>query len=292
MPRAAGLRKYARKAFTIPWNLLAFFGGLAAAVMSPWPDALAPLVLAAEFAFIGGMLSMKRFRDSVDAEEHAKLKETGAPGQLPASAIGEMLGTLSPEPRMRFHKLRLRCLEMQKLATGARGGNPLEIGAGDDLRRGSLDRLLWIFLRLLVSQESLRRFLRSTSDLLLAEKVKELAEQLARAEGDKDERLVTSLKDSVALANLRLDNFRRADKNAQFVMVELDRIESKIQTLTEMMVNRQDPDLLTSQVDQAAQSMTDTESAIKELQAITGMADQLTEPPPILDADLGGLLKA
>jgi len=292
MPPRAGLRKYFRRAFKIPWNLLAFFGGMAAAALSPWPDALAPLVMAAELAFLGGLVSMKRFRDAVDAEEHAKLKEVGAPGQLPASAVGELLGSLPPEPRMRFHKLRLRCLEMQKLATGARGGNPLSLGAGDDLRRGSLDRLLWIFLRLLVSQESLRRFLRSTSDLMLSQRATELAEQLARAETDKDDRLIASLKDSIALANLRLDNYRKADKNAQFVMVELDRIESKIQTLTEMMVNRQDPDLLTSQVDQAAQSMTDTESAIKELQTITGMADQLTDPPPILDADLGGLLKA
>ena len=37
--------------------------------------------------------------------------------------------------------------------------------------------------------------------------------------------------------------------------------------------------------------MTDTESAIKELQSITGMTDQLTEPPPILNADLSGVLK-
>jgi hypothetical protein len=292
MPARAGLRKYFRRAFKIPWNLLAFFGGMAAAVLSPWPDALAPLVMAGELAFLGGLVSMKRFRDAVDAEEHAKAKEVGTPGQLPASAVGELLGSLPPEARMRFHKLRLRCLEMQKLATGARGGSPLSIGTGDDLRRGSLDRLLWIFLRLLVSQESLRRFLRSTSDLMLSQKATELTEQLARAETDKDDRLIASLKDSIALANLRLDNYRKADKNAQFVMVELDRIESKIQTLTEMMVNRQDPDLLTSQVDQAAQSMTDTESAIKELQTITGMADQLTDPPPILDADLGGLLKA
>jgi hypothetical protein len=61
--------------------------------------------------------------------------------------------------------------------------------------------------------------------------------------------------------------------------------------MTEMMVNQQDPDLLSSQVDQAAQSMTATESAIKDLQSITGLSDQLTEPPPILDADLGGVLK-
>jgi hypothetical protein len=126
---------------------------------------------------------------------------------------------------------------------------------------------------------------------MLSQKVADLTAQLNKAKTDNDQRLVTSLTDSVALANLRLDNYQKADKNAQFVMVELDRIESKIQTLTEMMVNRQDPDLLASQVDQAAQSMTDTETAMKELQAITGMADQLTEPPPILGANLGGVLR-
>lgn len=291
MPQAAGLRRYLRKAIRIPWNILALAGGLVAAALSPWPDAMIPLVMAGELAFLGGLISMKRFRDAVDAEEYAKLREAGAPGQLPASAVGDLLTALLPEARMRFHKLRLRCLEMQKLAAGAQGTNPLATGSGDDLRRGSLDRLLWIFLRLLVSQESLRRFLRSTSELMLSEKVTELENQLKKAEGAKDERMIASLRDSVALANLRVDNYRKADKNAEYVAVELDRIESKIQTLTEMMVNRQDPDLLTSQVDQAAQSMTDTESAIKELQTITGMADQLTDPPPILDADLGGVIR-
>ena len=286
-----GLRRYIRKAFRIPWNLLAFAGGLVGAALSPWPDALIPLVVAGEMAFIGGIVSIKRFRDAVDAEEHARARATGTPGQLPPSALDEMLGTLPPEARMRFHKLRLRCIEMQKLATGVGGKSMTALDANNDLRRGSLDRLLWIFLRLLVSQESLRRFLRSTSEAQLTERVNELAGQLKQAEEAKDTRLITSLTDSVALANLRLDNYQKADRNAQFVMVELDRIESKIQTLTEMMVNRQDPDLLTSQVDQAAQSMTDTESAIRDLQTITGMADQLIDPPPILDADLGGVLK-
>ncbi|MGE0440873.1 MAG: hypothetical protein AB7L66_03840 [Gemmatimonadales bacterium] len=292
-PRRGGIRRYVRKALRIPWNLLALFGGLVGAALSPWPDALIPLVVAGEVAFIGGLVSIKRFRDAVDAEDAAKRREAGTAGQLPNSALTEALAALPQEARIRFHKIRLRCIEMQQLATGAAGGKGLSpIGGGDDLRRGSLDRLLWIFLRLLVSQESLRRFLRSTSDVQLTERVSDLDQQLKRAEAEGDERLITSLKDSVALAHLRLDNYRKADKNAQYVMVELDRIESKIQTLTEMMVNRQDPDLLTSQVDQAAQSMTDTESAIKELQTITGMADQLVEPPPILDADLGGVLKS
>jgi hypothetical protein len=70
-------------------------------------------------------------------------------------------------------------------------------------------------------------------------------------------------------------------KNRQFVSIELDRIEGKIQALAEMAVNRQDPDFLSSQVDSAAESMRQTEKAVSELQHLTGLADELQEPPPI-----------
>ncbi len=81
------------------------------------------------------------------------------------------------------------------------------------------------------------------------------------------------------MAELRLDNYGRARKNAEFVSIELDRIEGKIQALAEMAVNRQDPDFLSSQVDSAAESMRQTEKAVSELQHLTGLADQLDEPP-------------
>ena len=83
----------------------------------------------------------------------------------------------------------------------------------------------------------------------------------------------------------------RAKKNADFVSVELDRIEGKIQALAEMAVNRQDPDFLSSQVDSAAESMRQTEKAVSELQHLTGLADQLEEPPAILETDLRQVLR-
>ena len=90
------------------------------------------------------------------------------------------------------------------------------------------------------------------------------------------------------MGELRLDNFGRAKKNAEFVSVELDRIEGKIQALAEMAVNRQDPDFLSSQVDSAAESMRQTEKAVSELQHLTGLGEQLEEPPAILETDLRG----
>jgi hypothetical protein len=106
-----------------------------------------------------------------------------------------------------------------------------------------------------------------------------------------DDRILRSLQDSIAMAELRLDNYGRAKKNADFVSVELDRIEGKIQALAEMAVNRQDPDFLSSQVDSAAESMRQTEKAVSELQHLTGMADQLEEPPAILETDLRQVLR-
>ena len=79
--------------------------------------------------------------------------------------------------------------------------------------------------------------------------------------------------------------------SAEFVTIELDRLEGKIQALAEMAVNRQDPDFLSSQVDSAADSMRQTEKAVSELQHLTGLSDQLDEPPPILEADLRGVLR-
>jgi hypothetical protein len=57
-----------------------------------------------------------------------------------------------------------------------------------------------------------------------------------------------------------------------------------------MAVNRQDPDLISSQVDSAAESMRQTEKAVSELQHLTGLADELQDPPAILDADLRQVL--
>ena len=93
------------------------------------------------------------------------------------------------------------------------------------------------------------------------------------------------------MGELRLDNYGRARKNAEFVTIELDRIEGKIQALAEMAVNRQDPDFLSSQVDSAAESMRQTEKAVSELQHLTGLGEQLQEPPAILESDLREVLR-
>jgi hypothetical protein len=284
--RSAGVREYIKRAFLYRWNMLLFVGGLAAAVMSPWPDAVLPLVAAAEAAYLGGLIASPKFRSAIDAQVYQEARQPGAPAREAPRSLQQMVAALPLESRRRFEQVRERCLEMRGIANQVRGrtgeGQPAE-----DLNTSALDRLLWVFLRLLVSQEALNRFLLRTNPDEIRLRLGEAKAKLELQTAQGDERMTRSLQDSVAAHELRLDNYNRAQKNADFVRVELDRIEAKIHALTESAVNRQDPDMLSSQIDSVAESMQTTERAISELQHITGLVDELQEPPPILESDVG-----
>ena len=202
-----------------------------------------------------------------------------------------MLAGLPVDARTRFERLHARCLEMRGIAAGVRGAAGDRPGSAEEIRTPGLDRLLWLFLRLLLSKAALDRFLATMNEKEIAARLEELRKNLAAAQTGGDDRVVRSLQDSIAMSELRLDNYGRAKKNADFVSIELDRIEGKIQALAEMAVNRQDPDFLSSQVDSAAESMRQTEKAVSELQHLTGLADQLEEPPAILESDLRKVLR-
>jgi hypothetical protein len=289
-PQGAGLKDYLKEAFLFRWNLLFFLGGLAGAAIGPLPDVTVPLLVAGELAYLAALTSLPRFRAAIDARVHSArgttpVKDTAAP------SLVVMLAGLPGELRKRFEQLHARCVEMRHLAVGVRGASGRDAGSAEEIRTPGLDRLLWLFLRLLMSKNSLDRFLKTMSSEEINTRLEQLRKDLAAAQQANDERIVKSLQDSVAMAELRLDNYERAKKNAQFVSIELDRMESKIQALAEMAVNRQDPDLISNQVDSAAESMRQTEKAVSELQHLTGLADELQDPPPILDADLRQVLR-
>ena len=273
----AGMAEYLKRAFLYRWNLLLFLGGSAAAALTPFPDALIPLLLAAEVAYLGLLVSRPKFRDAIDAQVHKEAQEPGV--RQVGESLGQVMSSLSPESRRRFDALRSRCLEMKSIARGVGGQAP---SSSDELSTAAMDRLLWIFLKLLVSQQGLERFLRSTNDGEIRSRIEEAKKKAASSQ---DERFKRSLEDSVAAQELRLQNYKKAGDNEEYVRLELDRIEAKIQALAESSVNRQDPDALSSQIEGVAESVQSTEAAIRELHQITGLVDQMQEPPAILDAD-------
>jgi len=293
LPQGAGMPDYLKEAFLFRWNLLFLLGGAAAAALTPVAGVLLPLVAAAEVTYLTGLVSIPRFRAAIDAKVHATKTAAGQIGtvQPPPASLVTMLKGLPAEARARFERLHARCVEMRSIAAGVRGAAGDQTGGAEEIRTPGLDRLLWLFLRLLLSKTALDRFLQAMNEGEITKRLEDLRKSLATAQAGGDERVVHSLQDSIASGELRLDNYARAKKNAEFVSIELDRIEGKIQALAEMAVNRQDPDFLSSQVDSAADSMRQTEKAVSELQHLTGLADQLDEPPAILETDLREALR-
>lgn len=282
----AGVLDYLKEAFLYRWNLLFFAGAAVAAIISPTPDVLLPLVGAGELLYLAGLTAVPKFRAAIDAKVHARSRPAEVTAAPATPSIQHLLAGLRPEARHRFQNLRDRCLEMRRIARGVSGEAARVPSEVDRVRTPALDRLLWVFLRLLSSQQGLQRFLDTTDEAAIEARLRELRgkEEGARERGD--ERILRSLVDSIATTELRLDNYRKAASNAEFVAVELDRIEGKIQALTEMSVSHQDPDYISSQVDSVAESMQYTERAIRDLQHITGLGDDLETAPAIIDAPL------
>jgi phage terminase Nu1 subunit (DNA packaging protein) len=269
------MKDYLKEAFLFRWNLLFFLGGLAGAAMTPMAEVMMPLVTAVEMSYLAGLISIPRFRAAIDAKVHAARKGEPAAASAAPSLVS-MLEGLPADARQRFERLHTRCVDMRAIAVGVRGAAGSDSGSAEEIRTPGLDRLLWLFLRLLMSKSALGRFLDTMRNEDIVPRLEQLRRDLAAAQAAGDE---------------RLDNYERAKKNAQFVSIELDRIEGKIQALAEMAVNRQDPDFLSSQVDSAAESMRQTEKAVSELQHLTGLADELQEPPAILESDLRQVLR-
>ena len=288
----AGIREYLKSAFLYPWNLLLFVGGLGLAAMSPYPDALLPIVGGLELAYLTGLTALPRFRTAIDARlaKKARGEPIDAKSGSNQQTLERILESLPAPALRRFLILRQRCFEMRSIASGVRGQADGAHDSAESKRTPALDRLLYLFLRLLVSQHGLDRFLRSTSEKDLETRLTDVRTRFETAKAGGDERVTRSLQDSVADAELRLDNYRKASKDAEFVAIELERIETKIQALIEMGVSRQDPDYLSHQVTAAAESMQHTEDAVNQLQHLTGLADQIEEPPPILESNIGGLV--
>jgi len=137
----------------------------------------------------------------------------------------------------------------------------------------------------------IERVVLATDSEEIRRRLESVRQKLDEARAGDDQRLIRSLTDSLATQELRLDNHQKAERNAEFVAIELDRLEGKIQTLSEMAVNRQDPDFISREVDSVAESMHHTEAAISELSLVDGLIEDLAEPPPILEADLGEVME-
>jgi hypothetical protein len=276
--------KYLKAAFTNQWNLLALAAGVGVAVVGGSPDVVLPLVVAAETGYLALLATHPKFQKYVDAQHHQVLREANS--RRSQATLKHILRSL-PRPLLdRYTQLRTRCQELQRIAEDLK--EPVHVSTQEPLasmQAESLDRLLWIYLRLLFTYHSLQRFLEKTSPQRIRDDIERLEQRLTGLDhqdtSDHAQKIRRALEDNLATSQDRIRNYDRARANHEFVELEIDRLENKIKSLAEVAVNRQEPDYVSSQVDQVARSMLETEKTMNDLQVFTGLG-QLDDQIPML----------
>src|SRR5262249_13977891 len=155
-------------------------------------------VAAAELLYLGGLSTLPRYQAAIDAKARAEERGTAGaaapPAHDPASArdrIVEVLRSLSEERRARVLRLRARCVEMTRIANAVRGETTDASGASVELRQPALDRLLWVFLKLLLSDQAIARFVQAADAAQILHTIDDLNERIKKreavvAEADRD----------------------------------------------------------------------------------------------------------
>ncbi len=279
-----GLFRYIKSAFTNRWNLLGLVGGIGISCLTT-PMVGLPLVAAAELAWLGLLGTHPKFHKYVDAQEHAQRK-----AQMAGSAEERMRKILSTLPRgaaSRFRGLMAQCEELRSITQQYRAAHAHESDDAGlaELHLDGLDRLLWLFLRLLYTEHSLNRFFETTTIDRIDKEIQRLEKRLER-EKDRPqtpnrERIATTLQDNLTTCRERKANFEQARDSYELVKAEQQRLENKIRSLAEMGISRGDPAALSSQVDSVAGSISETERTLSDLQFVTGI-DSSDETVPTI----------
>jgi len=259
-----------KRAALYHWNLLFVGVASALAALSGRPDVVLPLAGAAEIAYLAILSSNTRFQNLAGAVEGAS-NDAGEqePGQTAAT-----LATLPPADRARYQRLSDLCTRLRRLSVGDAGQEPLGI---PDLQLQNIDRLLRIYLRLLAGKTNLERFF-ATVDL------EELRRDLARARqrldalaaaGDDPSRTAKrreTVLDTIATIEKRLDNYRLVQENHDSIVLELERLHTKIAGIAEMGIDRQDAASVGREIDLVTSSVAGTERTMREIEDLAGVS--------------------
>jgi hypothetical protein len=265
-------------------------GGVAFAVLSG-PLALPVLAIVGglELAYLGFLGLNERFQAVLRAQEGIG---TGDPQQVGMAEFQQMLGFLSTPDRNRFEALRKRCAALLNLRRA------MESKAGPTSRNEfggeALDRMLWLFLKLLHQKAGLDRFLETTDrsqiETELERSETQLKEALERNGEGLEGRLVTTIRERSETIRERLENHRKAGENHELVCAEIDKTEQQINQLCEVGMTLRDSTDLSVQISTISSSLQMSERVLAEASMGSLYIDQpappllsgmSTMPPPI-----------
>jgi hypothetical protein len=223
-----------------------------------------------ELGYLLLLAGNSRFQRLIDGRDAAAVR-AGWEQRIDAALQG-----LDSVSRRRYLGLRSRCAgllehQFERIA-----------GAGNAEHLTGLNRLLWIYLRLMLAGNAIRQVIESAPghDDRIEAQVAEVDSQLEDA-GLGDE-LRRSLEGQRDILRQRLDKRREGAEKLAFVESELNRIEQQVELIREQSALIADPETLTRRIDEVAAAMGETGRWIRDQQRIYGAIEELAAEPPVM----------
>lgn len=259
--------------------------GIAGGIISGRPDIVLPILTALEVGYLALLSSRPRFQAAVDAQLHRKTKKERHSSDRTVSHI---LKTLNRSDRKRYEQLKDVCLRLQRISRRVEHRVEMDIPVMSDVHINSINRLLWIYLKLLYSKNAMDAFFKTIDVEDIKSRIERTQKRLnamspENQDGESEALRRKSMKSTLATADSRLKNYEASIENYEFIELELERLYSKIAHLAEMGINRQDPNLINSEIDVVSSSIEKTEKAMSDLDFITGIPIRDEEPPTLLE---------
>jgi hypothetical protein len=227
-----------------------------------------------ELAYLGRLATDPRFQRLVEGErllgERRRWQER----------LFDLMRRLPQEDQQRYRALEQRCGSI--LEEQLRGAT---LAPGIEEQGEGLGKLVWIYLRLLLTRQSIKKIIQESSgspedSARMEERIQKLQVQLKQTSISED--LRKSLTAQSEILQQRLEKKREAVEKLAFLDAELTRIQEQVELLREQAVLSTDPETVSQRIDQITTTLGGTSQWIRDQQKIYGaMEDLLNEPPPL-----------
>lgn len=243
-----------------------------------------------ELGYLSMLATNARFQRLVHGAAGAEAAHSG-------QKVQQALASLSPNDKERYRLLELGCQSVLQLQFGGAADGP-----GYRMQAEALGRLTWMYLRLLVTRQSIQNVLlaptprpgdprRNTppplpttaqadgESRLLQGKLADLKARLADQTLTED--LRRSLTSQADLIQQRLDRRATAANKVAYIDAELTRIEQQVELIREQAVLSTDPESFSLKIDEIGATLSGTGEWIAEQQRALGAMNDLLEGTPI-----------
>jgi hypothetical protein len=246
----------------------------AAAVLGIWNPGFWFLGIAAEALYLWFMASNKNYQTLVRASLLNQQKEIWGGKQV------RVLRSLDGPSHQRYDRLVDNCSGILKI-TGSDTYKPGDPGTPvKDLRISGLNRLMWMFLKLLSSRLRIKAIISATSVEELETEIREISQKMAKE--PKSSPLRRSLEGTLDIQKRRLDNLLKAKESLKVIESELDRIEKQANLLREEASVSSDPELLSVRLDSVMDSLSGTSQWMSEQNELFGFLEERSMPDALI----------